>query len=71
MDFDTFIKRIEEVEKNVDKVLKAARLERHERHPMSKEMLAMILNYAVGSIAMIMGFALAFVIVLCMAGVLR
>ena len=38
---------------------------------ISDERLRMILNYTVGIIAEILGFALAFVIVLCMAGVLR
>lgn len=59
MQLDEFIKRIEDVEKNVDRVLKAARLERKERTPMSQERLAMILNYVVGIIAMSMGFVLA------------
>lgn len=61
MDFDDVVKQIEDVEKKVDKVLKAARLERKEKSPMSKEMLAMILNYIVGTLAMIMGF-----VVVCM-----
>lgn len=63
MDLEEFIKRIEDVEKNVDRVLKAARLDRHEREPMSKERLAMILNYAVGTIAMLLGFAALFMII--------
>lgn len=43
---------------------------KHEREPMSDERLKMLLDYAVWIIAEILGFALAFVIVLCMAGVL-
>lgn len=70
MQYEEVVKMIEESEKRVDEVLKAAKLERHERQPMSKEMLAMILNYAVGTLAMIIGFALVFVIVLEMGGVL-
>lgn len=38
---------------------------------ISDERLRMLLNYAVGIIAELLGFGLAFVIVLCMAGVLR
>lgn len=63
MELKEFIQRIEDVEKNVDKVLKAARLERHEKAPMSKETLAMILNYITGTIAMIMGFAALYMII--------
>lgn len=57
MDYKEVVKLIEDSEKRVDEVLKAARLERHERQPMSRDMLAMILNYIVGTLAMIMGFA--------------
>ena len=39
------------------------------REPISDERLQMLLNYAAGIIAEILGFALAFVIVLAMAGV--
>lgn len=63
MELEEFIKRIEDVEKNVDRVLKAARLDRHEREPMSKERLEMILNYAVGTIAMLLGFAALFMVI--------
>lgn len=61
--FDEVVKQIDESEKNVDKVLKAGRLERHEKSPMSKEMLAMILNYAVGTIAMLFGFVALYMII--------
>lgn len=54
---------IEDSEKRVDEVLKAAKLERHERQPMSRENLAMILNYIVGTIAMVMGFAALFMVI--------
>lgn len=63
MEFNEVVKQIDESEKNVDKVLKAGRLERHEKAPMSKDMLAMILNYVVGTIAMILGFAALFMII--------
>lgn len=54
---------IKESEARVDEVLKAAKLERHEKQPMTKEMLAVILNYIVGTLAMIMGFGIVFLIV--------
>lgn len=63
MEFKEAVKQIAKSEKNVDKVLKAGRLERHEKAPMSKDMLAMILNYIVGTIAMILGFAALFMII--------
>lgn len=63
MKLEKFIKRIDDVEKNVDRVLKAARLERHERQPMSREMLAMILNYAMGTVAMILGFVALYMVI--------
>lgn len=63
MEFKEFIKRIEDVEKNVDKVLKAARLERHERAPISRETLSMILNYVVGTIAMLLGFGALYMVI--------
>lgn len=63
MDYKEVVKMIEDSEKRVDEVLKAAKLERHERRPMSKEMLAMLLNYAVGTIAMIFGFVALYMII--------
>lgn len=63
MDYKEVVKMIEDSEKRVDEVLKAAKLARHERQPMSKEMLAMILNYAVGTIAMLFGFGALYMII--------
>lgn len=63
MEFKEVVKQINKAEKNVDKVLKAGRLERHEREPMSKDMLAMIFNYVMGTIAMILGFAALFMVI--------
>lgn len=40
---------------------------KRDREPMSDERLHVLLNYAMWIIAEILGFALAFVIVLCMA----
>ena len=63
MQYEEVVKMIKESEARVDEVLKAAKLERHEKQPMTKEMLAMILNYIVGTLAMLMGFGLLFWIV--------
>lgn len=63
MEYKEVVKMIEDSEKRVDEVLKAAKLERHERQPMSKETLAMLLNYAVGTIAMIFGFIALYMII--------
>lgn len=43
---------------------------KRDKEPISDERLHMLLNYAVGIIAEILGFVLAFVIVLEMGGVL-
>lgn len=63
MQYEEVVKMIKESEARVDEVLKAAKLERHEKQPMSKEMLAMILNYVVRTLAMILGFGLVFFII--------
>lgn len=63
MQYEEVVKMIEDSEKRVDEVLKAAKLERHERQPMSRDMLAMVLNYIVGTLAMIMGFAAFYMII--------
>lgn len=63
MELKEFIQRIEDVEKNVDKVLKAARLERHERQPMDYERYKFTLYFAAGMVAMVMGFAAAYMVI--------
>lgn len=63
MQYEEVVKMIKESEAKVDEVLKAAKLERHEKQPMSKEMLAMVLNYVIGTLAMILGFGLVFFII--------
>lgn len=63
MEYKEVVQLIEDSEKRVDEVLKAARLDRHEKVPMSKDMVAMILNYIVGTLAMIMGFATLYMII--------
>lgn len=63
MEYKEVVKLIEESEKRVDEVLKAARLQRHERAPMPKERLELILNYIVGILALILGSAAVFMII--------
>lgn len=63
MEYKEVVQLIEDSEKRVDEVLKAARLDRHEKVPMSKDMAAMIFNYIVGTLAMIMGFAALYLII--------
>jgi hypothetical protein len=58
--FKEVIHTIKDAEKDKDKFCKAARIE---RQPMSKDMLAMILNYVVGTIAMLLGFVALFMII--------
>lgn len=60
--FDEVVQQIDESEKNVDKVLKAARLERHEKKPMSTERLRMILDSCLMSLGMILIFAFFFML---------
>lgn len=61
--FDEVVKMIEESNRKVDEVLKAAKLQRHERQPMKMERLQMILNYALGTLAILMGSAAVFMII--------
>lgn len=56
MDWNEVVKMIEESNRKVDEVLKAAKLQRHERQPMSNERLTIILNYLMGGMAMTFGF---------------
>lgn len=60
MDFNEVVKMIEESNKKVDEVLKAAKLQRHDRQPMSMERLTLILNYILGGVAMVFGFVALF-----------
>lgn len=48
----------------MDRVLKAARLERRERAPMDFERLKFILYFVAGMTAMILGFGVMFLIIL-------
>lgn len=60
MQYEEVVKMIEESEKRVDEFLKAARLERHEKTPMSTERFKMILDAALMSLGMVLIFAFFF-----------
>lgn len=63
MQYEEVVKMIKESTEKVDEVLKTAKLQRHEKQPMSNERLGMILNYVVGTIAMIFGFVVVILII--------
>lgn len=63
MDYKEVVKLIEDSEKRVDEVLKAARLERHERQPMDFERYKFTLYFAAGMVAMVLGFVAAFMVI--------
>lgn len=62
MDYKEVVKMIEDSEKRVDEVLKAARLDRHEKAPMSREKLEMLLDYGMGALGMILMFGFFFML---------
>lgn len=63
MDFKDVIKMVEDSEKRVDEMLKAARLERHERQPIDYERYKFTLYFAAGMVAMVMGLAAAYMVI--------
>ena len=65
--FKEVIHSIKGAEKDKDKFCKAARIE---RQPMSDKRFEFLCYFVAGLTAEILGIALVFVIVLCMAGVL-
>lgn len=67
MNYEDVVKMIEESNKKVDEVLKAAKLQRHERQPMSNERLTILLNYLMGGMAMTFAF-IAVVMIIYFAG---
>ena len=58
--FKEVIHTIEGAERDKDKFCKAARIE---RQPMSDARVVTLLNYAVGTLAMIMGFAALYMVI--------
>lgn len=65
--FDDVVKMIEESNKKVDEVLKAAKLQRHERAPMPKDKLEMILNFIL-LIMVIVGIAIGVYMIIYFMG---
>lgn len=63
MDYKEVVKMIEDSEKRVDEVLKAAKLDRHERQPMDYERYKFTLYFVAGMVAMVMGFAAAYMVI--------
>lgn len=63
MQYEEVVKMIEESTKKVDEVLKAAKLQRHEKQPMSNERLTIILNYIMGGMALTFGFIAVIMII--------
>ena len=60
MQYEEVVKMIEESNKKVDEVLKAAKLQRVPKEPMSKDKLEMILAYVSGMVGIVAGTILAF-----------
>lgn len=65
--FKEVVKGIRKSEKNVDKVLKAARLERHEKSSVSAEKLELILGFAAGIFIAILLFVFLIVLLILMS----
>ncbi len=63
MDFKDVVKMVEDSEKRVDEMLKAARLERHEKQPMDYERYKFTLYFVAGMVAMVMGFVAAYMVI--------
>lgn len=63
MQYEEVVKMIEDSEKGVDEILKAAKLDRHERQPMDYERYKFTLYFIAGMVAMIGGFVAAFMII--------
>lgn len=63
MQYEEVVKMIEDSEKRVDEVLKATKLDRHERQPMDYERYKFTLYFIAGMVAMIGGFVAAFMII--------
>ena len=55
MQYEEVVKMIEESTKKVDEVLKAAKLQRYERQPLSERKLEMLLNFILLAILLIGG----------------
>lgn len=60
MDYKEVVKMIEDSEKRVDEVLKAARLDRHEKQPMSMDRIKFLVESGLTALGMILIFAFFF-----------
>ena len=60
MEYDEVVKMIADSEKRVDEVLKAARLDRHEKVPMSMERLKFLVESGLIALGMILIFGFFF-----------
>ena len=60
MSYEDVVKMIKESEARVDEVLKAARLERHEKQPMSMERLKFLVESGLIALGMVLMFAFFF-----------
>lgn len=60
MQYEDVVKMIEDSEKRVDEVLKAARLERREKTPMSTEKFKFLVEAGLMALGMILIFAFFF-----------
>lgn len=60
MQYEEVVKMIENSEKKVDEVLKAARLDRHEKQPMSMERLKFLVESGLMALGMVLIFAFFF-----------
>ena len=60
MNYEDVVKMIRESEARVDEVLKAARLERHEKQPMSMERLKFLVESGLIALGMVLMFAFFF-----------
>lgn len=56
MEFEEVVQMVKDSNEKVDELLKAAKLQRHERKPMSREVLEMLLGYILGGLAMTFAF---------------
>lgn len=60
MEYKEVVKMIEDSEKRVDEVLKAARLERHEKQPISMDRLKFLVESGLIALGMILIFVFFF-----------
>lgn len=67
MQYEEVVKMIEESTKKVDEVLKAAKLQRYERQPLSERKLGMILNFIL-LVILLTGVSIAVCMIIYFAG---